>query len=110
MSYPEIAARRKAWNEARKYREGMFAQLRADIHNSSEMLQRRDKRRWEAADFGGPQVDPRRKKLTPAELQRRVMMQFGDDGRAHAHGAKRKMHAVEAMKGTGQRFDIPKRA
>lgn len=111
MTHREYAARKRVWSDAHKLREAMFAQLRADIHNSSEMLQRRDKRRWEAADFGGPAQDPRKmKKLTPAELQRRVMMQFGEDGRAHVHGAKRKMHAVEGLKGTGQRFDIPRRA
>ena len=113
MSEPEYRARLKIWNDARKVREGMFAQLRADIHNGSEMLQRRDKRRWEAADFGGGQRDPR-SKLTPEEQGRRwregVAMQFGEDGRAHIHGAKRKMHAVEGLKGTGQRFDIPRRA
>lgn len=108
MSYPEIAARRKIWQDTRKVREAMFAQLRADIHNSSEMLKRRDKRRWEAADFGAP-VDKKKWKhprstLTPAELQRRLMMSFGEDG-SGSHGPGKKLHAVESLKATEQRYD-----
>lgn len=111
MSDPEYRARLKIWKDNQRVQEAMFAQLRADIHNSSEMLQRRDKRRWEAADFGGPGQDPRKiKKLTPAEVRQRLQSQFGDDGRGHIHGAPRKMHVVNGLKGTGQRFDIPRRA
>lgn len=114
MSEPEYRARLRIWKDSQRVKETMFAQLRADIHNSSEILQRKDKRRWEAADFGA-KADPRtwkhpRNTLTPEELQKRLMMQFGEDP-SESHGPHKKMHAVERLKATEQRFDpiIPSR-
>lgn len=105
----QYVARRKVWEDSRDLELTKFAQLRADIHNSSEMLQRKDKRRWEAADFGAKQDAAKwkhpRNTLSPEELQRRLMMTFGEEGDAQGRHGPRKLHAVERLKATEQRYD-----
>ena len=107
-THRELAARRKIWQDQRQFQVTMFAQLRADIHNSSEMLQRRDKRRWEAPDFGA-KVDPKtwkhpRNTLTPEELQKRLAASLRLDY-GEAHGPQSRTPTIDAAKATAIRFD-----
>jgi hypothetical protein len=91
---------RKVWEENREFQTMMFAQLRADIHNSSEMLQRRDKRRWTAQDFGAVETKPQVKYpgiKDPKVFQMRIISQFGPGE-----------SVIKKMQGTGQ--PMPKRA
>lgn len=84
----------------------MFAQLRADIHNG---WMPKKHGVWTAQDFGfGDPVaaDDLRCKLTPEELQRKVIAMWGPDGRGHR--PDKPGSAVAALKGKGQ--PLPKRA
>ena len=104
-NHRELAARRKVWNDRRDVELGMFAQLRADIHNSSEMLQRKDKRRWEAADFGARQDAKRvkdiRRSPTPQQVHERMIAAWGTDGKG-----KKKKNVWDVVQ--GKRQTIPK--
>lgn len=66
------------WNRQNKMQAAMYFQLRADIHNSSENLNRTDKRRWKAQDFGAdPVKEEARPYVTREQLRTRMMMQHG---------------------------------
>ncbi len=72
----------KVWRMNREFDSMAIAALRADIHNSSEMLQRQDKRRWTPQDFGAPgdgktQSDGRPVPPTPVELRIEMIKKFG---------------------------------
>ena len=105
-THREIAARRKIWEDQRQFQVTMFAQIRADIYNSSEMLKRSDKRQWEASDFGA-KTDPKKWKhprntLTPEELQRRLSMSYSF---GNSHGPASKTPTIDAAKSQAVRFD-----
>lgn len=73
----------KQWERHHRRQANMLAALRADLHNGSEMLQRRDKRAWEPADFGAEQRSYKhpRSTMTPEQVKRRAQSMWGQDGR-----------------------------
>lgn len=76
----EHEALRRMWERQSELSMLMYQNLRADIYNSSENLNRSDKRRWTAQDFGAdapPQSQERPRSPTREEVRTRAIMKFG---------------------------------
>lgn len=79
MTPREHQALRRVWERQHKIDAAMWYQLRADIHNSSENLNRTDKRRWTAQDFGAEATpeDRRPKPMTREETRIKMLATIG---------------------------------
>ncbi len=75
----EYEALRRVWDRQQKMTNSMFFQLRADIYNSSENLNRADKQRWTAQDFGAePPPEPAMsEEFQVARIRANMLMKFG---------------------------------
>jgi hypothetical protein len=80
LTMREREALQRAWERKGELDAAMYYQLRADIHNSSENLNREDKRRWKAQDFGAdeaPESQQGPKAITREQVRAKALMTFG---------------------------------
>jgi len=89
----------------------MLAVIRADLHNAH--MPRKDGRPWTPQELGASgKAAPRKygpRKWTPEEFKQRVVSQFGPDGKGLMTAGK-PGSALAALRGTGQIFEVRKRA
>lgn len=80
LSHEEYRAKVRFFERYRDAQNEVIYMLRADIHNSSENLNRQDKRRWTARDFGADEpAESQQKPRSPSreQVRAKALMTFG---------------------------------